>query len=280
MNTADLAALEALSDPGYVHYQDAYVRNLEEDLEFYGAITTVFPDMGFTIHDTVAEGDQVAVRYTISGTWLAPWGKIPPSGETITYTGAMINRFAEDGMMTESFGNADTLGLLQQLGIAPPTGREAYTWTEPAEQTGEPSYDLEANKALVLQALDEIWNAHNLEAIDEFMAPNYVHHDPELRMAQDINGFKAFVSAALAAFPDFHSTPDVILAERDRVAGHFTVEGTQLGEYRGIPPTGNEVSFTGIVFFRIEDGKIAETWWSLDVLSLLRQLGVIPSPGG
>ncbi len=279
-NTADLAALQALSDPGFVHHQDANTRNLEEDHEFLGVIKTVFPDMHFTIHDTVAEGDRVGVRYTFSGTWLAPWGGIPPSGETITFTGAQFHRFGDDGKMLETLGNADTLGLLQQLGIAPPTGRETYTWTEPAEQTGEPSYDLEANKALVLQSTDELWNAHNPEAIDKFMAPNYVHHDPGLPMVKDINGYKAFVPATLAAFPDFHSTVNVILAEGDRVATRVTVTGTQLGEYRGLPPTGNEVNYTAVVFFRIEDGMIAETWWSIDVLSVLRQLGVIPSPGG
>jgi len=228
-NTADLVALEALSDPGYVHYQDAYARSLEEGLEFYGGLTTVFPDNYFMIQDTVAEGDRVAVRYTISGTWLAPWWNVPPSGETITYTGAAINRFGDDGKMIETLGNADTLGLLQQLGIAPPTGREIYTWTEPAEQTGEPSYDLEANKALVLQSIDELWNAHNPAAIDTFMTPNYVHHDPGLPMVRDINGFKAFVPATLLAFPDFRCTPDKVLAEGDRVAARFTIEGTQLG---------------------------------------------------
>jgi len=279
-NNADLAALETLCDPGYNHSQDAYERNLEEHLQFYAGVTTIFPDHHFTVHDTVAEGNCVASRYTITGTWLEPWWDVPPTGETITYTGAMINCFSDDGQLLATYGNADTLALLQQLGIAPPTGRDSYAWTRSAERAEVPLSAPEANKSLVLESLEGIWGGHNPNAIDDYIAVDYVHHDPGLPLVQDINGYRVFVPATLAAFPDFVSTAEVILAEGDLVAGLFRITGTQLGDYRGLPPTGNGVDYTGIVFFRIENGMIAETWWSLDVLSVLRQLGVIPTPGG
>ena len=43
-----------------------------------------------------------------------------------------------------------------------------------------------------------------------------------------------------------------------------------------IPPTGKQVSWTGIGIYRIEDDKIVEAWASTDNLGLLQQLGVIP----
>jgi predicted ester cyclase len=43
----------------------------------------------------------------------------------------------------------------------------------------------------------------------------------------------------------------------------------------GIPPTGEEVEFTGISVYRIEGGKIAESWNSEDQLGLMRQIGAV-----
>ena len=47
----------------------------------------------------------------------------------------------------------------------------------------------------------------------------------------------------------------------------------------GIPPTGKEVQFTGISFYRIEEGKIAESWNIQCQFGLMRQIGAIPEPG-
>jgi predicted ester cyclase len=46
----------------------------------------------------------------------------------------------------------------------------------------------------------------------------------------------------------------------------------------GIPPSSKEVEFTGISVYRIERGKIAESWNFEDKLGLMRQIGVIPEP--
>ena len=50
------------------------------------------------------------------------------------------------------------------------------------------------------------------------------------------------------------------------------------GEYVGFPPTGTEVEFTGISVYRIEAGKIAESWNVEDQLGLMQQIGAIPEP--
>ncbi len=52
-----------------------------------------------------------------------------------------------------------------------------------------------------------------------------------------------------------------------------------LGNFLGIAPTGKRGSFSGIVIFRVADGKIIERWAQLDNLSVLQQLGAIPEPG-
>jgi steroid delta-isomerase-like uncharacterized protein len=107
------------------------------------------------------------------------------------------------------------------------------------------------------------------------MAPDAVIHQPEVG---GVAGLKAFNAAFRAAFPDWHSTPEELVAEGDRVAERWTGRGTHRGEFQGIPATGKEVAVPGVVFYRIRDGKIAEFRGSFNMLSMLQQLGAAPAP--
>jgi predicted ester cyclase len=69
---------------------------------------------------------------------------------------------------------------------------------------------------------------------------------------------------------------DEMIAEGDRVMVRWTFTGVQQGEYYGLPPTGQEVSYCGINIFRIADNRIAEVWDFIDRLWLWQQLGVLP----
>jgi predicted ester cyclase len=66
-----------------------------------------------------------------------------------------------------------------------------------------------------------------------------------------------------------------VIAEGDKVVGRNTVTGTHQGEYMGIPPTGKSVTYNEIFIARFVNGRIAETWGVVDVLSQMRQLGAI-----
>jgi len=73
----------------------------------------------------------------------------------------------------------------------------------------------EGNNALVLRFVDEFWGKGNLAAADELMTPDVVIHQPAV---DDIAGLKAFNTTLRAAFPDWSSTPEELIAEGDRVA--------------------------------------------------------------
>src|SRR5450755_2566596 len=77
-----------------------------------------FPDLHFTIEDQVAEGDQVATRYTFRGTQQGELMGIPPTGKQVSIGGISIYRFT-DGKMQQAWIEYDMLGLLQQLGVVP-----------------------------------------------------------------------------------------------------------------------------------------------------------------
>ncbi|HEX7154444.1 MAG TPA: ester cyclase [Thermoanaerobaculia bacterium] len=76
------------------------------------------------------------------------------------------------------------------------------------------------------------------------------------------------------AFPDLRVTPDLVIAEGDLVAVHWTARGTNTGTGNGIPATGRKVQVTGTAIFRFENGKIAEEWTSANTLTLMKQLGL------
>ena len=75
------------------------------------------------------------------------------------------------------------------------------------------------------------------------------------------------------------STIEDLIAEGDKVVARWRSRATDQGEYMGIAPSGKEVEFTGISFYRIEGGKIAQSWNIENQLGLMRQIGVVPEPG-
>jgi predicted ester cyclase len=126
----------------------------------------------------------------------------------------------------------------------------------------------EENKALVRREQEELWNhTGNLDAAQELFVPDHV--EAAKREAADFR----------QGFPDVVSTIEDLIAEGDKVVARWRARATHLGEYLGIAPTGKEVEFTGISVYRIEAGRIAESWNEEDELGLMRQIGAVPESG-
>ena len=136
----------------------------------------------------------------------------------------------------------------------------------------------EANKALIRRHFDEIWNRRQLDIAAELVAPSYYSHFPLPGQPSGIEGFTYAVRLMHASFPDLHIGVEDLIAEGDRVVARLTAQGTHGGTFRGIPPTGRTVRWSGIRIFRIADGRIAEHWANWDDLSLMQQLGAIAGP--
>jgi steroid delta-isomerase-like uncharacterized protein len=132
------------------------------------------------------------------------------------------------------------------------------------------------NKALVSRFVEEFWNQGNMAAADELMSANATIFLPG---AGQVNkeSFKGFATTLRGAFPDWYSTPEVMLAEGDRVAEQWTGRGTHRGEFQGIAATEKKVSVPGFVFYKIAAGKIVEFRGLFDGLSMLHQLGATPA---
>jgi steroid delta-isomerase-like uncharacterized protein len=124
----------------------------------------------------------------------------------------------------------------------------------------------------IMQALSD----RDLDGVRAYAAPNarFYGWAPE---PLDADGYKGFMSALLAAFPDSRFPVDDVIAEGDKVAVRHRLQGTHQADFQGIPPTGKKVEINGIVIFRLENGVIAEAWLNADLMGMLQQLGVVPA---
>ena len=137
----------------------------------------------------------------------------------------------------------------------------------------------EDNKAIVRRFYEEVVNQKKRAALDEVFDPNLVDHFAPPGKPGGLEGAKQTLGMFLTAFPDLHFTVEDLIAEGDEVVARVTMSGTQHGAFMGIPPTGKHVTLSGTEIFRIADGRIVEQWAQFDVISALRQFGVVPPPG-
>jgi steroid delta-isomerase-like uncharacterized protein len=129
------------------------------------------------------------------------------------------------------------------------------------------------NKRIIERRVEEIWNQGNPATIDELIAPNLISNGQPIGR----EGFRQFVNAVRAAFPDIHFTVEDTVVEGDKVVIRYTGRGTHQGAFAGIPATGKQVQFPGIDLFRIANGQMAEEWLMYDQLGLLQQIGAMPT---
>ena len=131
----------------------------------------------------------------------------------------------------------------------------------------------EHNKALIRRFYEEVWGRGNLDAVDAIFAADYVRHD--LRPGNPLPGpagQKQIAADFRAAFPDLQMTLDLMVAEGDLIVARWTTEGTNIGPWGGVPPTGKRAKFSGVNIFRIANGRVVELWNHRDDLGLMQQL--------
>ncbi len=134
----------------------------------------------------------------------------------------------------------------------------------------------ERNKAVARRLFEEELSRGNWEVGLEIHTPDFVAHAGRRTagLAEDIESAKEW----RRAFPDLVVTVDQMVAEGDRVAVLWTGRGTNTGTGHGFPATGKSGQAGGITIFRFVNGRIAEEWGVIDQLSMLKQLGLIPTP--
>lgn len=92
-------------------------------IQFFTGFRAAFPDLAIAVEHLVADDDNVALAYTVTGTHQGSFHGVAATGKKIKARGMQIARF-ENGKIVERWGSSDEMGILKQLGAAAPaTGR-------------------------------------------------------------------------------------------------------------------------------------------------------------
>jgi steroid delta-isomerase-like uncharacterized protein len=137
--------------------------------------------------------------------------------------------------------------------------------------------DLAENKALVRRYYDEVLTGRDRDLLTQLLDPSFVSHVPG---GSDVgaDAYTAAVQATHAAFPALAVTVHDQVAEDDKVVTRWSASGIHAGDFAGVPATGRPVTVTGIHIHRVRRGRLVEHWEELNLLGVLRQLGVSSWP--
>jgi predicted ester cyclase len=130
----------------------------------------------------------------------------------------------------------------------------------------------ESNKAIVRRVFEEIYNRGRYEVADELIAPDYVSHHGAGSEIVGAEGVKNSARQQRATFPDLCSIIDDLIAEGDKVVVRGRDRVTHVHEFMGYPPTGRTFEITWMQIVRVEDGKLVESWWEMDMEQFRKHL--------
>lgn len=135
----------------------------------------------------------------------------------------------------------------------------------------------DTNSAIVRRFFEVGPSSGDIAAANALLHPDFSLHVPLPTPGPGIEEMNNVITACRAAFDGLHVTVEELVAEGDRVTARFTARGVHGGEFMGVPPTGRAITMTGIEIFRIQDGRIAELWGEVNLMGLMRQLGILPA---
>jgi predicted ester cyclase len=289
-NRQNLSVFDEVFSPDFVSYGGAGFRDLHGSHEFrdlYRQFLAAIPDLSFRSEILIAEANLVGVRGTLGGTHKGNFmGMAPATGQSISWTGTAIFRFNNLGLSDARWQEWDGLSVMQQMGVMPAPPAQP----QPPEPT-PPHYPASAapatwrltspteNKVIVRRFIDELWNKGNLAVAEEIFHPKATSPSaPQLPSGAE--GVKTLVKMFRSAMPDYHIEIIDLLADGDYVLVRFSQSGTHQGELMGIPATGKKATWGDIGILRFAGGKIVESWYNVDMLKLMQQLGVGGSSAG
>jgi steroid delta-isomerase-like uncharacterized protein len=116
LTQGSIAADAELFTADFQVHVGAVTAGLKEDQVSIQGWKTAIPDLKATVHDVVAEGDRVAVRWSAKGTNTGTGNGLPATGKPLEVGGFALFRMV-DGRVAESWGMFDTMGLFRQLGL-------------------------------------------------------------------------------------------------------------------------------------------------------------------
>lgn len=135
----------------------------------------------------------------------------------------------------------------------------------------------ENNKA-VMRRFVEFINTASEELAEQLISPDAIFYVPgRPEPIRGPVGYLAIIGMMRSGFPDIQWTLDEMVTEDDKVAARFTMRGTHLGIFFGMPPTKRKIEVQAINFYHLASEQIVEEYGQPDLLGLLQQIGALPT---
>jgi predicted ester cyclase len=134
---------------------------------------------------------------------------------------------------------------------------------------------LQHNKLLVRRYYETVVNTGNIDALTDFISPDYSEIHEGVRHALGLEGARQHVLGVRRTYPDLHLTIEQQIAEDDWVVSVVTARGTHRGVWMGMKPTNKPVEMTVVNIDRVLDGRIVEHGGAANLLDPLLKIGAI-----
>jgi steroid delta-isomerase-like uncharacterized protein len=131
----------------------------------------------------------------------------------------------------------------------------------------------QANIAAIRRFYEDVFSSDRLDLLPELVAEDVLLHPGEER---GVEAYRMLLNRAQTAFSERQFSIESILADNDIVAVRWRMDAIHSGPIGGLMATGKPIQQNANVFFRFEQGKIAEVWTQFDQIGVLRQLGFDP----
>lgn len=204
-------------------------------------------------------------------------------------------RFAEvhyviDGKIAHSYVMLDFLDLMRQAGVWPlvPSLGAEHIWPSPRTgdgvqllacdpETGQAGFDI----VMAMHAALGTFDGKDLDSMQhgQYWHENFLWYGPGgIGSTRGMEGFRAHHQIPfLTGFPDRQGSGHYVrIADGDYVVtgGWPSVVGTHGGEWLGLPATGKRIKMRVMDFYHLENGLIRENWVPIDVIHMLKQMGL------
>ena len=133
-----------------------------------------------------------------------------------------------------------------------------------------------SNRQIVERALACFAEPSRRDAYFDLYSENVILHGYD-GVEPGLTSVKRYYAGIWAAFPDARVSAEDMIEAADKVIVRFVMTGTHRGPILGLNSTGMSIYLPGMTILRFKEQKCVERWSVTDSLSLLVQLGGLPS---
>lgn len=135
------------------------------------------------------------------------------------------------------------------------------------------------NKTIALNFMKAADNG-DFTAVEKLFGPKHKFHSSMSPVPMDTSGHLGMMKAFHTGFSNTRHEVLDLLESGNKVVLRGTWHGAHTGEFNNIPASGKDIHLPFIMIIEIENNEMLNHWIELDSMSMMMQMGAIPTPTG